>query len=289
MAIAYDNSSGTYTNSSNSITFAHTVGNGSDRIIFVAARGQEDISSVTYNGDALTLAVGDGSNLSIYYLVNPDSGANNVVVTCAGSGFIYASSASYTGAAQVDPINETTSGSGNPTTLTVTTTRGGCWLLGYFSSNYDIDGASGTLRNSQVNFYLYDSNSAISPAGSGSLTIYPDGGPASGSMVAFGPTDFWRDLGTNNTVNVTENVSVAITQLFSVHDSVSVSEGLDAAEVFPFSCNDNVVVTEDETLSVSMVISEFDSATVSDFFFVERRGRAHADAVNNIYRPRGTL
>ena len=70
-----------------SLTWAHTV-NGSERLLVVGVSfnpgAGRNVSSVTYNGAAMTAAgnrAGSNDEIAIYYLVNPDLGTNNVVVT----------------------------------------------------------------------------------------------------------------------------------------------------------------------------------------------------------------
>jgi len=67
-------------------TWSHTVGTGTNRLllVFTGTHNSELVTGVTYGGVALTLAKSqDGTwrNVRIYYLVNPTSGAANVVVS----------------------------------------------------------------------------------------------------------------------------------------------------------------------------------------------------------------
>ncbi len=69
------------------LTWSHTVGTGSHTmlIVGVAVRNNRTISSITYNGVAMTFIRRDipGTDVSseIWYLANPAAGAHNVVVT----------------------------------------------------------------------------------------------------------------------------------------------------------------------------------------------------------------
>ncbi len=102
-----------------SLTFAHTAGTGTNRMLVVAvavgattgAGNPPTASGVTYGGTALTLV---GSRISgtggaaddawayLYRLVNPGAGPSNVIVTLSGAGSIAAGATTFTG---VDPVN----------------------------------------------------------------------------------------------------------------------------------------------------------------------------------------
>ena len=87
--ITYDNSvdGGNNGNSTASLTYSYTVGNGPNRLLVVNLVGglTDDISSVTYAGTAMILVnklQAPSNNWQyLYYLLNPASGSNNVVVT----------------------------------------------------------------------------------------------------------------------------------------------------------------------------------------------------------------
>lgn len=77
----------------NSHTFSHTVNSNSNRylvLVIGTADNVNAITSVTYNGVAMTSLVSEASpaycTYVVYYLANPSSGSNNVVVTWAGTG-----------------------------------------------------------------------------------------------------------------------------------------------------------------------------------------------------------
>ena len=93
MAIAFDAAARTDAGANQTTaTVSHTC-TGSDRILFVQAISNDDgdtVTGVTYNGVAMTKIgssvgvppAGSSSNfLSMWYLIAPATGANNVVVT----------------------------------------------------------------------------------------------------------------------------------------------------------------------------------------------------------------
>lgn len=119
------------------LTFSHTT-SGSDRLLAVAVRSIVLTSvSATYNGVAMTVAVSttpvEGGRFTLFYLLNPTVGANNVVVTAGITSLIYASSASYTGVLQVDSATSNLDCTGAvDCAATVVTTKANTWTVGAF-------------------------------------------------------------------------------------------------------------------------------------------------------------
>jgi hypothetical protein len=139
-------------------TWSHTC-SGSDRLLVVQATvGGNGISnvitSITYNGVGLTKVLERNCNdpntdgyTSIWILINPDSGAHDVVVTLAGTYDLECGSTSFTGVDQTTPYvsahNAMSSGSESVTpSLSVSSTTGnmvvgsfgrGSTLIGTFS------------------------------------------------------------------------------------------------------------------------------------------------------------
>lgn len=139
MAIVFDAA----TSNAGSLTFAHAVGSGNNRILIVAVglHNSGSISSVTYNGVSMTLAKSQNGTWrlsQIYYLVNPASGSNNVVITGLCSYGIAAVAVSFTGVHQTTPIVNVAGGNGSSYTpsLLITSSVGSVVLdsLVYISS-----------------------------------------------------------------------------------------------------------------------------------------------------------
>lgn len=135
-AIAYDNSqTTTFGASPKTVSLTCT---GSNLILGMYSATLNDTSTApTYNSVSSTTAsiastfIGSGRlGVRGYYLVNPATGANTASFgTSAGSiqGFV----ASYSGANQTgqpDSTGSTSTGSVTPITLSVTTTKGQCWV-----------------------------------------------------------------------------------------------------------------------------------------------------------------
>lgn len=183
MAIAFDAAVNAAASSS-PLTFAHTVGAGSDRILFVGVEhnGTTTVSGITYNGVALTKINAQASgvmNFELWYLSNPASGSNNVVVTTVGAvTLLNASAASYTGAVGPSgvPDSQGTSSGFEGTTDTRTSVANNCWHIGFFAGldtgNGLTAGAGATARTVLTSgFGMFDSNGPITPAGSHSMTV----------------------------------------------------------------------------------------------------------------------
>lgn len=118
-------------------TYSHTVGTLTNGLLIVTVHSMKaavdpganhSIDSVTYNGTNLTRAATEEgpstnrvSKAEIWYLVNPSSGANNVVITVSATttGLVsYAESMS--GADQTTPVGAVSANSGNGTTQQAT-------------------------------------------------------------------------------------------------------------------------------------------------------------------------
>lgn len=207
MAIARDaNSNGNDTNTS--LTFSHTC-SGSNRILFVGiatfgGSGGDIVTGVTYNGVGMTRintlqANGLTPRVYLYYLINPATGANNVVVSCgATSGYIAGIGSSYTGAKQSgvpDAFDSASVASATANSKAITTVADNCWLVGMFCVNNGTSpaGQAGTSivasdSGSTSNCFI-DSNAAKTPPGSFSLGVNWTSSQRSAILVAsFAPS-----------------------------------------------------------------------------------------------------
>lgn len=167
------------------LTVSHTV-TGTNTMLITHLYGPLDdvLTSVTYNGDAMTLIDkrkdSDRWNY-LLYLVNPDTGTNNIVVTLGSAQFMTLESASYTDVAQEAPEASNTGFTDVDTdtslTVAVTTITDNAWLVGGGSwSAGGIGAGTNTFlrqNNGGVNTgdAYFDSNAAQTPAGAHSLQI----------------------------------------------------------------------------------------------------------------------
>lgn len=202
MAIAFDATAGqalTGTNSTN--TFSLTVGGGSDRYLVVGNQlvnpSAVDVSSVTYNGATCTqLATYSPQDiqanipLSLYYLANPSSGTNDVVVTStvATTSSFRSAAASYSGVNNASPEDSDGTRTGaTSVSRTVTTTTDNSWVVGVggTSNAYSSWSGSAVLRGSVLGSQtaLADTNGAVTPAGNVTFTYNIGGSDNLGLIV----------------------------------------------------------------------------------------------------------
>lgn len=198
VAIAYDaTASGSAPAASTSLTYAHTC-TGSNLILIVTTvcgAATQSVTGITYAGAAMTKVAGSeksqaqNGTIALWYLVNPSSGANNVIVSFT-SDVLSSASTSYTGARQVNqPDNSTnnSAGAGGSITTTLATVSDNCWtVLGASSNQLTAIGAgAGTTSRSSItgsgtalSLGILDSNGPKTPAGNSSL-------------IATGTAGFW--------------------------------------------------------------------------------------------------
>lgn len=78
--------------------------------VFIQYNSSKSISSVTYNSVSMSLAksqVNGALTSAIYYLINPSTGSNNIVVNMSTSGVLSVGGMSFTGANQITGIGAT--------------------------------------------------------------------------------------------------------------------------------------------------------------------------------------
>lgn len=199
MAIAFDAATNSRSTSSASLTYSHTT-SGSNRALIVSCGvinpSGNTITGVTYNGVAMTALLSPivlQANIRMYffYLLNPASGTNNVVVTANSSAdVIDGASASYTGVSQ-SGFPDASGSSGVQTTATitqaVTTIADNCWLVGAGWGNTAVGAGTGTTERSKTSDNrcgIFDSNGAKTPPGSFSLQVTNSSADNGGLIVA---------------------------------------------------------------------------------------------------------
>lgn len=179
MAIALDSAPTGITDVAltNTITRSHTC-TGSNLILFAAfeAFTQSDVmTGATYNGVAMTrinyigITGGGAQSSYLYYILNPATGANNIVGSASSVTLFRAYGASYTGvqqSGQPDGQN-TATGTATSASLSITTTADNCWmvLLNTNDTGEPTAGTNSTRRTSTggSGFGFFDSNGAITP------------------------------------------------------------------------------------------------------------------------------
>lgn len=100
-----------------SLTWSHTTTTSSNRVLVVATSTESDtsghtaqtVSGITYNSVALTKVRSDyitDNGTELWYLVNPATGANNVVITMTGTvDGLFGAALTFSGVDQTNPID----------------------------------------------------------------------------------------------------------------------------------------------------------------------------------------
>jgi len=208
--ITFDNSvdGGNNGGSTTSLTYPFTVGSGSNRLLVVNLIGDvtDNISSVTYGTSPLTLlgkiqappsAAGANNWQYLYYLLNPPSGPNNIVITAGSAQYLNSQAASWYNvkqSAQPDALTTNTVGAGSTSITTSLTTMasGSLVVQGIWSQRHLEAGAGATPIVIDAAFdaagLFVSTGSPVSPAGNVSMTTLWDGSASSGViMVSFAP------------------------------------------------------------------------------------------------------
>jgi hypothetical protein len=189
MAIAFDAKTNVSNTAGNTHTFSHTC-SGTDRVLYVFGHdtntvGPTIVTGVTYNGVSMTKVTELDANASfndraitMWRLVAPATGANNVVVTTVAGNNLRFASSSYTGVDQTTPENgtDTSTGTSVATISTdITTTEADCWML-QFSKDQNggrtyTNTTGDTIRNNaDAGGHMFCDTDASFGAGSNTIT-----------------------------------------------------------------------------------------------------------------------
>lgn len=180
-------------------TLAHNQNTGSNRglLVVVTMSNSVDFSGCTYGGVAMTLVrntlfSAESQRQAAYYLANPATGSNNIVVSFTGSQFNSTSifAVSFTGADGIDTSNSNTSVS-TPNSQSLTISDNSIIYASGISSNaqntgYDIGGSTRTFEFSHnTNIQVRGCLSATGlSAGSQNITTKADFGYVTNFRVA---------------------------------------------------------------------------------------------------------
>lgn len=204
MAIAFDSTQApTRQIGVSTFSWTHTC-TGSNRILWILVdinnnANTDIVTGVTYNSITLTkidriFSLNNG-NISLWYLINPTIGANTATITTSTNAAINGISASYTGAKQSGvPDATTTLGPSSTATFVQSTTSvaDNCWMVwGTINANgVFVAGTNTTIRGSDAGngSCLADSNAAITPAGSFSMTETGAASGWAGIQASFAPS-----------------------------------------------------------------------------------------------------
>ena len=181
-------SSGNETN--NTLTFSHTVGARNNRLLVVGTvslgSSGNYAQGVTYNGVSMSEITAARANIAstspgsvylsatMWYLVAPATGSNNVVVTHTGSPRVRATAVSLQGVNQSTPVENGASATGTSTTPSVdVTTQDDDWvvdMMSYGATGGATAGASQT-EQTEINGGLHSAASSTEEATGTSTTM----------------------------------------------------------------------------------------------------------------------
>lgn len=225
----FSNGATSTTISSPSVSSTNTLG-----IVGVFDDNSDTMTGVTWDGTAMTeitprKATGDGATLSLWYIIAPTAGVKNIVASRTGSLSTLSVTAAYYNAVKqsAQPDAKTTnSGTGVATLATSLTTIADKTMTVLFAAcqTQNLSAGTGTtLRTSVGTVVLGDSNTAITPAGSYSMTITPvTNGNIAAIMASFAP---FTDTSTiSDTSTSSETVQGTITSSYA--DTSASSETL---------------------------------------------------------------
>ena len=183
------------------LTYSHTC-TGSNRILFVSAGtigSLVNVTGITYNGVALTnigFQTTGALVTTLWYLVAPATGANNIVITLLSSNPVTGQSSSFTGASQTGVPDA--SGTGGPTATTsysqsLTSIADNCFAVisGIVGNGLTITPGTNTTKdeqeNAQLGSFLMHTTAAVTPAGTVTLAGTSSSQTWSSIMATFAP------------------------------------------------------------------------------------------------------
>lgn len=271
MAIAVDtNTVAEEEGGATSLTFSHTC-TGSNLVLIVAtvSSGLVDPTGVTYNGVAMTKAVGLGAALdtSLWYLSNPATGSGyNVVVTYAASTKFGVCATSFTGCNTDSPLGVTGTNTGTTAnaTCTVTSQKNNSVIIDATFVNggpITTQGASQTRvmnsHNSGDNFE--EQSSYKSQATAGSVTMeYTWTGNTQWTMAV---------------MELRGDYSATISDTLSLSDTIAAGYLLSATITDTLTLSDTITPMFGAVATISDTLTLSDTITVSTDFLWEVRTR----------------
>lgn len=189
-------------NAGTTMTQAHTC-TGADRFLTVNVGHNTTMSWVTYGGVAMTQigttsTDGAANSTTTFWLINPLTGANNVVITVATSWVIMCHIVSHTWVIQSgfpDAVVTNWPTTTTSWTQTLTTVANNTWLImcaKWRSGNAITAGANTFIRANiellYTGLFIADSNSDQTPAGSKSMNVTSASQEFNGTMFSLAPS-----------------------------------------------------------------------------------------------------
>lgn len=168
---------------------------GSDRLLLVCVtkRTNDDVTGVTHGGVAMTQLVklhhsGGTEWLYIYGLINPATGAQNIVMSASGSSVSYYGATSYTGVSQSG--NPTITGSSTTNAISLTSTVDNSTMFVFVQNSVDVVGSdTGSTLISQANGTGMLESNPLQINSAGSKTMNYTGTSNNSIGVIFAPSN----------------------------------------------------------------------------------------------------
>lgn len=266
-------------------SWTHTTGVGLNGILVVgvAIFATGTVSSITYNGQALTFLRADSNGVyrsEFWYIINPSSGANTVTVNLSTSLTSISGAVSYFGVSPSDPFENATgaNGVGGSDTVNVTTGLQADWVIGVTANaanpiaagsgqteRVNVGGALGSIGFADRNAISPPATVAMNWTGTGALN------PWAITAAAMVPVTDVPDISVSDSVTVSESITVTIRTTPSVSDAVSVSEAVTMMILDFQSVSDAVTVSENLSITVADPLSFSDAVTVSEAISLDIR------------------
>lgn len=192
MALAFVSSGSSQASGSTTLTYAVDCTGANILVVGLRLIVGSSLTSVTYNGVSMTAAVSNaaGNPTFLYYLVNPASGSNNVVVTQSGTTNIASAGCAYSGASttgQPNAFNDSYNGSASSLSVSVTSTVSDCFMIAFGTAQSGgtlSQTSSGTTRENLADRAIMFESAAVTPAGSFSSSFSSTTGSNALTIVA---------------------------------------------------------------------------------------------------------
>jgi hypothetical protein len=189
--LTYDAASSGTGEGVDSVTVEHTIASNNDRLLLVGISTDVVVDSVTYGGAAMT-ELGEASISAVvgsifYYLLNPSTGANDIVASFGASGNMVVGATSWYGVDMDTPFGTAVGDTGTGTAVSVTVvTEAGEFVVDCVSANDGPTAAEGADQTER-----YDAVVTSKMRGAGSTQAGSDGGAMTYTL---GTSKQWASL-----------------------------------------------------------------------------------------------
>src|SRR3990167_7374217 len=264
-----------------SLTVSHVNGGTLLVVGVVIASNSDLVTGVTYNGDAMTQlgwrsATGaTPEGVYLYYLLNPDAGTFDIVVSTSSSIFIEAENASYTEVEYYESNVIENSGTGTSLDTTVTTVLNGALHIGAFFGT--LQTISAGLNTSLIisdagGGGLYKATALVSPPGSSTIGVTATSDVIMGISATFAPTgpsasasaSASKSLKPSSSASASLSFSASLSSSASVSASGSASASASESKSLSPSASESISQSASASASESKSLSPSASASASE-------------------------